>query len=77
MTACIRSVAMSRSGQWWKGDRIRGTIGQANELQLYSGQPRGTRGHRLLPDNQSGGFVDGIGAQDSDSRSGRRKARVC
>jgi len=35
-----------------------------NELQLSTGQPRGARDHRLLPDNQP---VDGIGARTSGS----------
>jgi len=38
MTAYIQSVAMFRSELWWKGDRIRGTIGQTNELQFLVSQ---------------------------------------
>jgi len=33
MTACIQSVAMFGSDLWWKGDRVDGTIGRAEELQ--------------------------------------------
>jgi len=33
MTVCIQSVAMFRSELWWKGDRMDGTIGRAEELQ--------------------------------------------
>jgi len=32
--ACDQSVAMFGAEVWWKGDQIRGTIGQANGLQL-------------------------------------------
>jgi len=38
MTACIQSVAMFGSELWWKGDHVRGTIGQANELKLLVNQ---------------------------------------
>jgi len=38
MTACIQSVAMFGSELWWKGDHVRGTMGQANELQLLVNQ---------------------------------------
>ena len=38
MTACIQSVAMFESELWWKGDHVRGTIGQAAELQLLVNQ---------------------------------------
>jgi len=48
MMACIQSVAMFGSELWWKGDQTRGTIGQANEMQLLV--------------NQSGTSVNGIGA---------------
>jgi len=33
MTACIQLVAMFGSELWWKGDRVDGTIGRAEELQ--------------------------------------------
>jgi len=33
MTACIQSVAMFGSELWWKGDRVDGIIGRAEELQ--------------------------------------------
>jgi hypothetical protein len=33
MTACIQSVAMFGSELWWKGDRVGGTMGRAEELQ--------------------------------------------
>ena len=33
-TACIQSVAMFGSESWWKGDHVRGTISQVNELPL-------------------------------------------
>ena len=33
MTVCIQSVAMFGSELWWKGDRVNGTIGRAEELQ--------------------------------------------
>jgi len=33
MTACIQSVTMFGSELWWKGDRVEGTIGRAEELQ--------------------------------------------
>jgi len=33
MTACIQSVAMFGSELWWKGNRVDGTIGRAEELQ--------------------------------------------
>jgi len=32
MTACVQSVAMFGSELWWKGDHVRGTMGQADEL---------------------------------------------
>ena len=38
MTACIQSVAMFGSELWWKGDHVRGTMGQANELQQLVNQ---------------------------------------
>jgi len=38
MTACIQSAAIFGSELWWKGDHVRGTIGQANELQLLANQ---------------------------------------
>ena len=38
MTPCIQSVAMFGSELWWTGDLARGTIGQANELQLLVNQ---------------------------------------
>jgi len=38
ITACVQSVAMFGSELWWKGDQIRGTMGQANELQLLDNQ---------------------------------------
>ena len=38
MTACIQSVTMFGSELWWKGDHVRGTIGQANEIQLLVNQ---------------------------------------
>jgi hypothetical protein len=38
MTACIQSAAMFGAELWWKGDRTRGTIGQANELQMLVNQ---------------------------------------
>jgi len=38
MTACIQSVAMFGSELWWKGDQVRGTVGQADELQLLVNQ---------------------------------------
>jgi hypothetical protein len=45
MTACIQSVAMFGSELWWKGDQARGTIGQANQLQLLvSQETRATTG---------------------------------
>jgi len=38
VTACIQSVAVFGSELWWKGDHVRGTIGQANQLQLLVNQ---------------------------------------
>ena len=38
MTACVQSVAMFGSELWWKGDHTRGTMGQADELQLLINQ---------------------------------------
>jgi len=38
MTACVQSVAMFGLELWWKGDQVRGTIGQAEELQLLVNQ---------------------------------------
>jgi len=38
MTACVQSVAMFGSELWWKGDHVRGTIGQADEVQLLVNQ---------------------------------------
>jgi len=38
MAACILSVAMFGSELWWKGDHVRGTIGQVDELQLLVNQ---------------------------------------
>jgi len=34
MTACVQSVPMFGEELWWKGDRVRGSVGQENELQL-------------------------------------------
>jgi len=34
MTACVQLVAMFGSELWWKGDQVRGTMGQVDELQL-------------------------------------------
>ena len=34
MTTCVQSVAMFGAELWCKGDYVRGTMGQANELQL-------------------------------------------
>jgi hypothetical protein len=34
MTACIQSVAMFKSGLWWKGDGVEGTIKRGQELQV-------------------------------------------
>jgi len=38
ITVCMQSVAMFGSELWWKGDHVRGTMGQANELQLLVNQ---------------------------------------
>ena len=38
MTACVQSVAMFGSELWWKGDHVRGTMGQADKLQLLVNQ---------------------------------------
>jgi len=38
MAACIQSVAMFGLELWWKGSQTRGTIGQANQLQLLVNQ---------------------------------------
>ena len=38
MTACVQSVAMFGSELWWKGDQVRGTMGQVDELQLLANQ---------------------------------------
>jgi len=38
MTACVQSVAMFSSELWWKGDHVRGTMGQTDELQLLVNQ---------------------------------------
>jgi len=38
MTACVQSVAMFGPELWWKGDHVRGTMGQADELQLLVNQ---------------------------------------
>jgi len=38
MTACVQSIAMFGSELWWKGDHVRGTIGQADELQQLANQ---------------------------------------
>ena len=38
MTTCVQSVAMFGSELWWKGDHVRGTMGQADELQLLVNQ---------------------------------------
>jgi len=55
MTAHIlASVAMFGAELWLTGDHVRGTIGQANELQLLVNQEaRATTSDRLLPDDQS------------------------
>jgi hypothetical protein len=45
MTACIQSVTMFGSELWWKGDRVEGTIGRAEELQtLVNKQARAVTG---------------------------------
>jgi hypothetical protein len=36
MTACIQSVAMFGPEPWWKGEATQGTIGRANDIQLWS-----------------------------------------
>jgi len=38
MTACVQSAAMFGAELWWKGDQVRGTMGQADELQLLVNQ---------------------------------------
>jgi hypothetical protein len=38
MTACAQSVATFGAELWWKGDHVRGTVGQADELQLLANQ---------------------------------------
>jgi len=38
MTACAQLVAMFGAELWWKGDHVRGTMGQAEELQLLGNQ---------------------------------------
>jgi len=38
MTVCIQSIAMFGSELWWKGDHVRGTTVQADELQLLVNQ---------------------------------------
>jgi len=45
MTACVQSVAMFGAELWWKGDKTRGTVGRAEELQLLvNQQARSTTG---------------------------------
>jgi len=63
MTTFIQPVAMFGSELWWKGDQARGTIGQANELQLLVNQEaRATTGCFRTT---NGSLVNGIGAQPS------------
>jgi len=38
MTACVQSVAMFGAELWWTGGNVRGTTGQAEELQLLVNQ---------------------------------------
>jgi len=38
MTACVQSFAMLGPEQWRKGHHVRGTMGQADELQLLVNQ---------------------------------------
>jgi len=38
MAPCFQSVAMFGSELWWKGDHVRGTMGQADEQQLLVNQ---------------------------------------
>ena len=45
VTACIQSIAMFRSELRWKGDQVRGSIGQANKLRfLVNQEARATTG---------------------------------
>ena len=45
MTACVQSAAMFGAELWWKGDRVQGTIGRADELQrLINQEARATTG---------------------------------
>ena len=45
MTACVQSVAMFGAELWWKGDHVRGTMGQVEEIQvLVNQEARATTG---------------------------------
>jgi len=63
-----------RIGAVVKGDQIRGTTGQANELQLLVNQE--ARGDRLLPDYQPWDSIDGVGTQSSGSPAGEQAVAV-
>ena len=75
MTACVQSAAMFGAELWWKGDLAEGTIGRAKGTPA-AGQPGGTYDNGLLPDNQPGSLIIGVGPRSSNSAAGEQTAAV-